>query len=92
MKNLSLDQKTTKDKFEARLTAQEKELTKFSKENSEIQNLLKEGFGGIMKGMSDMNKNTNDKIEGLDKKLDSHIKGCADKQENLNVRVNIHEV
>ena len=86
MENLSLDQKTTKDKIDALKTAQEKELTKFSKENSEIQNLLKEEIGSMKKGMSDMNKNTNDQIEVLNEKLDSHIKGCAGKQEEIKVR------
>ena len=88
MENLSLGYRATTDKvekIEARQTAQEKELTKISKESSEIKNLLKEGFGGMMKGMSDMNKNTNYQIEGINKKLDSHIKGCSDKQKVIKV-------
>ena len=68
MENLSLDQKTTMDKIDARQTAQEKEI------------------GSMKKGMSDMNKNTNDQIEALNEKLDSHIKGCAGKQEEIKVR------
>ena len=65
MHNLSLDHRTTKDKveeIEARQTVQEKELTKISKESSEIKNLLKEEFGVIITGMRNMNKDTNDKI------------------------------
>ena len=87
--NLSLDHKITKDKvekIEARQTAQEKELTKVSQENSEIKNILKEGFGGIMKGMSDLKMNTSDQIEGLNKKFDSHMKDCKDKQAVVKVR------
>ena len=68
MKNLSLDHKTTKDKIDARQTAQEKEI------------------GSMKKGMSDMNKNTNDQIEAINEKLDSHIKGCAGKHEEIKVR------
>ena len=88
LENLTMDHKAIKDtveKIEACQTAQEKELTKFSKENSEIKNLLKEGFGDMIKGICDINKNTNDKIEDLNKKLDSHIKGCADKQKIIKV-------
>ena len=65
MQNLSLDHRTTKDKveeIEARQTIQEKELTKISKESSEIKNPLKEEFGVIITGMRNMNKDTNDKI------------------------------
>ena len=86
MENLSLDHETTKnkvEKIEARQTALEETSKIFSKETSEIKNLLIEGFSG----MSDINKDTNNKIESLNEKLHSHIKGCFNKPVNSKVSV-----
>ena len=88
MKKLSLSHKATTDKIEeieALQTAQEKVQTKVSIENSAIIKIFDKEFDIMMEHISGMNKNINDKIEGLDRKLYSHIKACDDKQVVLNV-------
>ena len=90
MENLSLDHKTTNDKvekIEARQTTHENELIKFSKENSNIIRKFIDRFENKMNDIWDTKKNIDNRIEGFEIKLDSHIKVCADKQAVLNVSV-----
>ena len=93
MQNLSLDSRTTLEKveeIEARHTPQE--LIKFSKDTSEIRNIIKEEVGDMMTHMINMNMDTKDKIDDLYKVLGIHFKGLVGKQEVLKVRDNIYEV